>query len=510
MAGVAFRVDVSIEIGTGHVVRCLTLADALFARDFDVTFIMRGGMKALEDLVCARGFRLEILPTSAATDARAHTTGASHAQWLPVSWREDGRQTREVLSRLGTVDWLVVDHYALDAKWENVQRQVCKHILVIDDLADRRHDCDILVDQNLGVGMERRYDGLVPPTCRRLVGPRYALLRDEFTELRRRLRHRDGMVHRILVFMGGTDATNETGKVLDALNKMPSTMLHIDVVVGAANPHADRIEQRVLGLPGAHLHTQISNMAELMAAADLSVGAGGGATWERCCLSLPTIAFSIANNQTANLQALAQNGSVLYLGAASTVDACDLVAALATAMRSPDLLVAMARRSAAVADGLGCGRVASAVFESGGIVSVRQVVAEDGRLLLAWRNDPAAREHSFTKDEISKDEHEVWFTRALADPDHVMLIGEISGKPIGVVRYVCSGREARVSITIAPERRGSGLGVALLTSGADWLRRKRPSVGTVLAKIAPANKGSQHTFAKAGFSPEKFCYKQIL
>jgi UDP-2,4-diacetamido-2,4,6-trideoxy-beta-L-altropyranose hydrolase len=363
MAGVAFRVDASIEIGTGHFVRCLTLADALSARDFEVTFITRGGVKALEDLVCARGFRLEILATCAAADARSDTAGVPHAHWLPVSWREDARQTREVLARLGTVDWLVVDHYALDAEWENVQRLVCKHILVIDDLADRRHDCDILVDQNFGVGMERRYDWLVPPTCRRLVGPRYALLRSEFAELRRLSRNRDGSIRRIFVFMGGTDATNETGKVLDALSQMPSTTRHIDVVVGAANPHADRIEQQVLGLPGAHLHTQISNMAELMAAADLSVGAGGGATWERCCLGLPTIAFSIADNQTGNLQALVQNGSVLYLGVASTVDARDLAAALATVMRSPDLVVTMARRSTAIADGLGCERVASALCD---------------------------------------------------------------------------------------------------------------------------------------------------
>ncbi len=377
MARVAFRVDASIEIGTGHLVRCLTLATALSARHFDVIFIMRGTVVGLEDLVRAKGFRLEILPPGA-TDGLPDAADTPHAHWLPVSWREDARQTRDMLAHLGAMDWLIVDHYALGAEWENVQRPLCKHILAIDDLADRRHDCDVLVDQNLVVGMERRYDGLVPVSCQRLVGPPYALLRSEFAELRHRARRRDESISRVFVFMGGTDATNETGKVLEALGQTPASTLAIDVVVGAANPHIDSIQRQLRGLSHARLHTQVSDMAELMAAADLSVGAGGGATWERCCLGLPTIALSIANNQTANLEALAQHGCVLYLGAATTVDTNALVVALTSIMRSPDLVMTMAERSAAITDGLGCDRVVSALSGSAGMVSARQVTAEDG------------------------------------------------------------------------------------------------------------------------------------
>ena len=207
----------------------------------------------------------------------------AHAAWLGVPWQQDATET---LAALGETQpaWLIVDHYALDLRWESILRPRVGKIMVIDDLADRPHDCELLLDQNLYQDMETRYDPLVPATCAKLLGPKYALLRPEFAQARKNLRQRDGQVMRILVFFGGVDPTNETAKAIHALASIADRQFAVDVVVGSGNPHKQQIENLCAEHEGFHYHCQVDNMAELMAAADLAIGAGGdGDVGAVCC-----------------------------------------------------------------------------------------------------------------------------------------------------------------------------------------------------------------------------------
>ena len=298
---VLIRTDSSVEIGSGHLMRCLTLADQLRSKGSSVAFTCRDLPGGLFDLVEAHGYQC--------TRFRLAVTGEGlqHA---------DAKATLEAAGKLflDGLDWLVVDHYELDAIWERMLRpHVCK-LMVIDDLANRQHDCDLLLDQNYYHDMDRRYQMLVPQQCVTLLGPAYVLLRPEFADARKRLRLRDGTVRRILVFLGGSDPTNQTQKAVEALKLVDRPDIGVDVVVGAGNPNRDTIQALCNQLPNVAFHNQVSNMAELIHNADLGVGAGGATMWERCCLGLPTITVVFAANQERTTEDVAALGAIEYLG----------------------------------------------------------------------------------------------------------------------------------------------------------------------------------------------------
>ena len=289
---VAVRVDSSELIGSGHLMRCLTLAERMCFDGADVHFICRDLAGNLNHLVEERGFALHILPH--------HTPERS----------------------------LMVDSDALDASWEQKMRPLASEIFVIDDLANRRHDCDFLLDQNFYRDLQHRYDDLVPEKCKLLLGPRYALLRQEFYEVKARLVPRDGSLRRILVFYGGSDATCETEKAIHALLQLQLPSVVVDVVVGGSNLRRTQIEDLCVAHDFLHYHCQVSNMAELMANADLCLGAGGTTTWERCFLGLPAIVTAVAENQIQICEDCAAARYICYLGRWDEVTVGDIAAAV--------------------------------------------------------------------------------------------------------------------------------------------------------------------------------------
>lgn len=302
---IVFRVDASICIGTGHVMRCITLADLLRAKGAQVFFVCASFEGNLNGLIINKGYRILLIST-----INFHSTEIN--SW---DWQTDAVSTLDVLhSEKMVVDYLIIDHYGLDHRWEQQMRSYSKKIIVIDDSANREHDCDLLLDQNYYKDKNERYDGLVSPTCKRLLGPEYALLRTEFWEIGQAKIDRDGRVRRILVFFSGSDPTNETLKALDALMQIDRSMLHIDVIVGQSNPNREDIYLRCKALSNVHYHCQVENMAEMMANADLAIGAGGVTMWERCYLGLPAITIIIADNQRETTEAVAEYGAIWNLG----------------------------------------------------------------------------------------------------------------------------------------------------------------------------------------------------
>lgn len=324
---VAIRVDSSERIGSGHLMRCLTLAERLRKDGGEVHFISRDLAGSLHRLVEEHGFPLHLLPQH---EEDPNRTG--YAAWLTVSQEVDAEETGEILSRMQPVGRLVVDSYALDAVWEKRLRPLVREIFVIDDLANRRHDCDMLLDQNYYREMRHRYDGLVPPYCKLLLGPRHALLREEFYEAREKIGVRDGVLRRILVFYGGSDMTRETEKAIRALVQLQLLSVAVDVVVGGSNPCRASIKELCAAHEFLHYHCQVSNMAELMAHADLCLGAGGTSTWERCFLGLPAIVTAVAENQIQICEDCAEAGYICYLGRWDEVRQEDIAAAVQKCM----------------------------------------------------------------------------------------------------------------------------------------------------------------------------------
>jgi UDP-2,4-diacetamido-2,4,6-trideoxy-beta-L-altropyranose hydrolase len=357
---VLIRADASLAMGQGHVMRCLTLAGTLREQGLMATFVCREHPGNLCDFIEAQGFPVKRLPMPGA--ALLPEAGTGYAAWLGGTWADDAAQTRAVIEQAGArPHWLVVDHYGLDARWENSLRASMGRIMVIDDLADRPHDADLLLDQNLYPDMEGRYAGLIKADCIQLLGPKHALLRREFMEAREHLRSRDGSIRRVLIFFGGSDATNETGKALDAMAMLNLPEVDFDIVVGAANPRRDQLAARCEAWPHVRFHCQISHMSELMSAADLSLGAGGSTTWERCATGLPSLVISVADNQVAIARGVDQAKAQRYLGADNEVSAHVLASAITALQDNPKVLQDMSTSALALVDARGADRVVAAL-----------------------------------------------------------------------------------------------------------------------------------------------------
>lgn len=320
--------------------RCLALADALRRAAVAVTFVCREHQGNLCEVIAQAGFEVVTLKVADSADADSR---------IGASWQQDAAETYAAIDRMGRpVDWLIVDHYALDTRWESALRTAGQRILAIDDLADRPHDCDVLLDQNLYDDAAARYVGLVPAHCVQALGPTYALLRPQFYEARASLRQRDGTIRRVLVAMGGADATDETRKALEALCDKDLGALDIDVLVGGLYRHKQRLRARYGRESRMRFHESTANVAALMAAADLSIGGGGTMNWERCLLGLPTLVIVIAQNQRETNEALHRAGIVLNLGWYAEVAAGQIAATVRRIVADPAAALQLSRRSLAL------------------------------------------------------------------------------------------------------------------------------------------------------------------
>lgn len=378
---VVFRADASLDIGTGHVMRCLTLADALRERGARCEFICRALPGHRIDEIRRRGFAVSVLhdADTGSHEARPPDAAAGYGRWLGVPVVTDAHQSLAALEH--SVDWLVVDHYALDRDWEQAVRPAADRIMVIDDLADRPHDCELLLDQNLG-SVATDYVGLVPEDCEVLCGPRFALLRPEFARQRAvSLENRAGRrLSRVLVSMGGVDQDNATGQVLDALGTgafprgadkpalgagnpppdagNPSPDVTVTVIMGQAAPWLHQVRAQAEALPfPVEIAVEVADMAARMAASDFAIGAAGSTSWERCCMGLPSALVVLADNQAKLCRELAQAGAAVALGSVGDV-ARTLPPVLDMIRREPRRLAEMSAAAARICDGQGASRIA--------------------------------------------------------------------------------------------------------------------------------------------------------
>jgi UDP-2,4-diacetamido-2,4,6-trideoxy-beta-L-altropyranose hydrolase len=349
-----FRVDASVQMGSGHFMRCLTLAETLRERGVDTRFVTREHLGHLVGLLIQRDMQVAVLPVAG---TKVTSNGNDYAAWLGATEAEDAEQTIGAFSG-AKPDWLVVDHYGLDIDWEKRLRPHVARILVIDDLASRRHDCDVLLDQNYSPEPDQRYAGLVTQMCKLLLGPQYALLRKEFRAIRDRLGPRTHKLARILLFITAGDDQGETLKAIQGLELFGKAE-GVDVVVGRENPDNMKISQKCQELRWRY-HCQVDYMPRLIAEADLVIGAGGSSNWERCALGVPALVVILADNQAPIARALGQAGVIYNLGWCRDLQAADYANALNAL--SEVRLAAMTEKSLALVDARGAERVAETLL----------------------------------------------------------------------------------------------------------------------------------------------------
>ena len=361
---VVFRADASVQIGTGHVMRCLTLAEELRRQGHDCRFICRDHRGHLGELIARKGFPVNLLLTPV-EDSLDYSQGygTAHSEWLGVPWQLDAAQTLSLLESL-PVDWLVVDHYALDAQWEGQVSEAVGGIMVIDDLADRDHQAGMLLDQNVLNGeMEERYRERLNSGCTLLLGPHYALLGQEYRFLANALPERNGQVSRALVFVGGSDPHHLTERYLNALSAPDFRHILVDVVIGKNHPAPEAVTELVSCRDGARLYSGLPTLAALMVRADLMLGAGGATNWERMCLGLTSVVISVAHNQDKINQELEKKGLIHFLGKAEHVTVDIIRSALKRILTSPLDNCASARSMRKIVDGKGCKRVVETLLD---------------------------------------------------------------------------------------------------------------------------------------------------
>jgi UDP-2,4-diacetamido-2,4,6-trideoxy-beta-L-altropyranose hydrolase len=502
---IIFRTDASHQIGTGHVMRCLTLVRALRERGAECRFVCRGHPGNLIALIREQGFETAVLPLGeqgVQEGSPPEEAALANARWLGNTWGRDAQATIAALDGIAP-DWLIVDHYALDARWESALRPHVGRIMVIDDLADRPHDCDLLLDQNLVADMTHRYDGKLPAHCGGMLGPEYALLQPQYADLHTRTPPREGPVQRVLIYFGGADAENLTGRAIAAFVSLRRDDIKLDVVINPGSPHADAVREQVRGHLSISLYEGVPSLAPLMVKADLAIGAGGATSWERCCLGLPTLIITLAENQKPIAAELDRRGLARWLGHHDEVDEIRLIQALEELTASA-LTPAWSEDCQRVADGKGTQRVCSILLlNAQTALRARLARLEDEALILNWANDPVVRQNAFVQGAIDPATHRDWFRKRLRDLENCRLyvVETQDGLPVGQVRFERTNVGWEVHYALDSRLRGRGLGVPLVRTVLEAARQAGALDG-LFGRVKPENHASRKVFLTLGFNEE--------
>jgi len=498
--------------------RCLTLANALSRRGLDICFVSRTLHPGLADAIAEAGHALTALPQDGPAPMPAQ---GDYGAWLGTTQDHDACATLAALTAPGLVrpTLIVVDHYGLDRPWETRVKTAFPEtpLLCIDDL-DRPHAGDVLVDSTVGK-TEAIYRPLVPETCQCLVGSHYALLRPEFALQRPdTLAARDAAyaagqpAHHVLVNMGGADAPDATGWVLDGLAPLAQAHdLTLHVLLGAAYPHGGRLEARRAAIGDRlEVHRNVRDMATFLSGMDLAIGAAGSSAWERCCLGLPSVVLVIADNQQDVARGLAGSGAAVDGGVFDAAsDPVEWVGTHVVPLLAAPALQRLSASARALVDGQGVTRAIGSALSGtvrSGALCLRPAQESDAALLFEWQRDPRTRRFAVNPEPPTWQEHMGWFMRKLQEQTCSFHIAEVAGVAVGTVRLdparpgtpsPVNGRASReVSIVTAPEFHSCGVGQRALLQ----LQKLYPEEIHV-ARILPGNAASHRLFAKAGYAP---------
>lgn len=331
-----FRVDSSNFIGFGHLIRCLTLAKELRERGVECSFVCRDHPGNIAAKVIDSGFSVFLLER--ANEASAlKGSDLEYDNWLGCSWQIDADETNEILKSVQP-EWLIVDHYSIDVKWEEALAKDYMNLMVIDDIANRDHSCNILLDQNLFINMKSRYEKHVSSQCLQLLGPKYALLQAEYSQCRVKVKVRNGSTKNLLIFFGGSDQINLTELAVLAAHSFGREFSSINVVMPSTSPFYHQVKKLIKPLNNVKFHCDLPSLAPLMLEADIGIGAGGATNWERFCLGLPSLVITLAENQRPVNQDLHQMGLIELIGDSETIEIEQVRTAIRSVLSRRDLV----------------------------------------------------------------------------------------------------------------------------------------------------------------------------
>lgn len=482
------RCDGGPGIGVGHVVRSLALAEEALAHGHEVSVLGQLDGDLLHDLAASLGPRVTLLG-GAGGDSDLVRVGMDH-------------------------DVVHVDHYELEptllGAFEAAAAASGRRRPVLSVVADGHfgaQPADVLVDPTVGAELRQP----LAPARWHLRGGRFVTLRQAVRQAPPEA-SASARLH-VLVVMGGTDPAACAPRVVAALAHCATAM---DVtVVSSPGTAAALAEQAAVWRDGRLYPTPpVSDLPDLMAAADLVISAAGTSTWELCALGRPMALVAVVDNQRPGYDVLVGSGAALGLGTPTDLeDALALADRLRPLVEDPGLRASLARRAHELVDGLGSWRLVRMLewaLEAPpprgprSAVEVRPATLEDARLLLAWRNDPVTRAVSRTGTEVALEDHLGWLRSTLERPDRHLLVGLTAGVPVGTVRWDHEDHdEWEVSITVAPGMRGKGTGQALLAAGEEWLFRHLPETPAgLLAVVREDNPASRRLFLGAGYAPD--------
>jgi UDP-2,4-diacetamido-2,4,6-trideoxy-beta-L-altropyranose hydrolase len=480
---VVFRVDASGEVGFGHLSRCINLAEVLRSRGNEVSFVCRDdeakSFKALEYRLFAT-----VLLTLLEVDE-------------VVSQQEDAQQTIQALQG-ERPEWLIVDSYTLDKNWERLMRPHVAKIAVIEDLSGREHDCDLLLDQNYSERSAASFEKFVPNTCELLLGPRFALIGEQFRRLRELKSKPTPELKRIFVFCGGSDPQNLTQQVINEISCSELSNVAVDVVVGAQNKTFDREAALKLNA-NIEIHNASGEFARIMSIADLAIGAGGTTSWERMCLGVLSIVVSIAENQISACEKLGRDCLVTYLGAQPSLKPGAIRNAVIEAKTKLVSWFDQIEKGQILVDGRGCERVAEVMCPSDeSKLSVRLAKPDDCVEFFNWANDPAVREQSLSTSTIQWPDHKKWFAEKISSSSSEMYVLEASGLPVGQVRFEKSAAVAEINYSLDKIVRNRRWASVMLEMAMKMFGQKCSS--TLRARVKSSNAKSSSVFKQLGFS----------
>ncbi len=487
---IAIRVDGSAQIGTGHIQRCLSLADALRQGGAEVVFVTRLGGDMVANLIANHGFA-HIKLIAGSPDFAPQPDAPAYAHWAGVSGAADAAELIAALN--SKIDWVIVDHYAFDADWHRAVAQgLGARIAAIDDLGDRPLAADMVIDHNPVDNKDIKYANSIGSVGKFLIGSRYALLGSAYASLPTRTINPG--VNSIGIFMGGADADNLSSVVLRACRNHGYCGA-VTIVSTSANPNLETLIADVEQDAACTLVLDQPNLAAFFTNHDLHIGAGGGATWERCCAGAPSIVLQTAANQSVVVDALISREAALCC---RSPDPESIEAAIKTALASQQLRQDLSDASTNMVDGKGCLRVAMALLRSG--LRVRPAINADGSMVHQWRNDIRTRSVSRDHQAIDLDRHLKWFEQSLLNPDRSIWIGMIGDVPVGLLRFdQLAEAQFEVSIFLDPDLHGLGLGSPLLIAGEAALANTQPGPIEIHAETLPENTGSQAMFKREGY-----------
>lgn len=469
------RADASRDIGTGHVMRCLSLAQAWRKLGGEAHFVCASIPEQLLKRLKSDWFSVSQIPQESSS-------------------QEDVEFTAN-LARSLNASWVVVDGYHFTDEFRDSLASHGLSICAVDDFGDVQQ-AGLIVNQNL-FAAPTMYDLQANKSCVHLLGSRYTLLREEFTDASHRARQVS--CRNILVTCGGTDPTNATEKILRGLAETQDRSLQVVAVVGAGNPNLETLRELAEQLPiSIQLEVNTPRMMQLMQQADLAIAAAGTTCWELAYMGVPVLALVTAENQVQVAESIEMHGIGSNLGWIHELTETEIRTTVEHYRERPFLLHLMSRAGRDCVDGQGAERVAKLLL--GPALTLRSATMDDCRMLWEWRNDPLVRSVSFSSDEIPFESHSQWFSKRLEAENCLIQIAEsVNGEAIGQVRFdLNNDGSTEISISVTGEHRSAGYGSKLIRTATEWMLGSHRAK-QVVAAIKEDNVASQRAFEKAGY-----------